>query len=122
MANGAYQNGNVITNGAAGYIIVGTGDFNGDGTSDVLLQNGGTVVDWIMQNGVYQNGNVITNGAIGYKVVGIGDLNGDGTADVMWYCRMAAPWSSRCGVGRLSGAEPRHCPQACGRRRCRLRR
>jgi ELWxxDGT repeat protein len=83
MANGAYQNGNVITNGASGYTIVGTGDFNADGTADVLLQNGGTVVDWIMKNGVYQNGNVITNGATGYKVVGTGDLNGDGTADVL---------------------------------------
>jgi uncharacterized repeat protein (TIGR01451 family) len=83
MANGAYQNGNVITNGASGYTIVGTGDFNADGTTDVLLQNGGTVVDWIMKNGTYQSGNVITNGASGYKVVGTGDLNGDGTADVV---------------------------------------
>jgi uncharacterized protein YukJ len=83
MANGTYQNGNVITNGASGYTIVGTGDFNADGTSDVLLQSGGTVVDWIMKNGVYQNGNVITNGASGYKVVGTGDLNGDGTSDVV---------------------------------------
>ena len=40
------------------YTVVGTGDYNGDGTSDVLLQNGGTVVDWIMKNGQYQSGNI----------------------------------------------------------------
>jgi V8-like Glu-specific endopeptidase len=83
IKNGAYQSGNVLTNGAAGWTVVGTGDFNSDGTTDVLLQNGATVVDWIMKNGVYQNGNVITNGAGGYKVVGTGDLNADGTADVV---------------------------------------
>jgi hypothetical protein len=40
-------------------------DFTGDGTSDVLLQNGGTVVDWLMQNGLYSSGNVLTSGATG---------------------------------------------------------
>ena len=69
MNNGQYQSGNVITNGAAGWTVVGTSAYNGDGTSDVLLQNGGTVVDWIMKNGVYQSGNVITNGAAGFQVV-----------------------------------------------------
>jgi uncharacterized protein (TIGR03118 family) len=58
-------------------------DFNGDGTSDVLLQSGGTVVNWIMNNGAYQNGNVITGGASGYTIVGTGDFNGDGTFDVL---------------------------------------
>jgi hypothetical protein len=48
--------------------VVGTGDYNGDGTSDVLLQNGGTVVDWIMKNGQYSSGNVVTTGATGYTV------------------------------------------------------
>jgi hypothetical protein len=37
-------------------------DFTGSGTSDVLLQDGGTVVDWIMNNGQYQAGNVLTKG------------------------------------------------------------
>jgi uncharacterized protein YukJ len=68
LKNGAYQSGNVLTTAATGFTVVGTGDYNGDGTSDVLLQNGGTVVDWIMKNGAYQSGNVITTGAAGYSV------------------------------------------------------
>jgi hypothetical protein len=58
-------------------------DFNGDGTSDVLLQSGGTVVDWIEKNGLYSTGNLLTTGATGFTVVGSGDFNGDGTADVL---------------------------------------
>jgi hypothetical protein len=55
----------------------------GNGTSDVLLQNGGTVVDWIMQNGRYSRGNVLTTGASGWSVVGTGDFTGSGTSDVL---------------------------------------
>jgi glycerophosphoryl diester phosphodiesterase len=68
---------------AAGWRVVGTGDFTGTGTSDVLLQNGGTIVDWIMQNGHYQSGNVLTTAAAGWTVVGTGDYNGDGTSDIL---------------------------------------
>ncbi len=63
---------------------VGAGDFAGNGTSDVLLQNGGTVVDWLMSNGVYQSGNVLSaGGATGYNVVGTGDFTGNGISDVL---------------------------------------
>jgi hypothetical protein len=58
-------------------------DVNNDGTSDAILQNGGTVVDWIMQNGLYSTGNVLTTGATGFSVVGSADFNGDGTADAL---------------------------------------
>jgi hypothetical protein len=58
-------------------------DFNGDGTSDVLLQNGGTVVDWLMENGQYSSGSVITTGAAGYSVVGTGDYYGVGSDDIL---------------------------------------
>jgi hypothetical protein len=56
-------------------------DFTGNGTSDVLLQNGGTVVDWLMNNGVYQSGNVLTTAATGWDVVGTGDFTGNGVSD-----------------------------------------
>jgi hypothetical protein len=33
-----------------------------------LLQNGGTVVDWIIRNGQYSGGNVLTTGAAGWTM------------------------------------------------------
>jgi hypothetical protein len=58
----------VLTNAATGWQVVGTGDYTGNGISDVLLQSGGTVVDWIMKNGQVQTGNVIANGAPGWHI------------------------------------------------------
>jgi hypothetical protein len=49
MGNGVYQSGNVIANGAAGWSVVGTGDFTADGTSDIMLETGATVVGWTMK-------------------------------------------------------------------------
>ena len=71
--------------------MVGPGDFNADGTADVLLQSGGTVVDWIMKNGQYQSGNVLTTGATGFTVVGIAtrttnakEMSGKGVIAGQW--------------------------------------
>ncbi|WP_238183131.1 hypothetical protein, partial [Methylobacterium trifolii] len=62
--NGQYQSGNVITNGAAGYTVQATGDYNGDGTTDIVLQGGGSAVAWLIQNGQYAGGQGLgsTNG------------------------------------------------------------
>jgi hypothetical protein len=83
-SNGVTVTNNTTTAPAAtAWSVVGTGDFTGNGTSDVLLQNGGTVVDWLMQNGQYSSGNVLTTGASGWSVVGTGDFTGNGTDDVL---------------------------------------
>jgi hypothetical protein len=58
-------------------------DFIGNAVSDVLLQNGGSVVDWLMQNGQYSSGNVLTTGASGWSVVGAGDFTGSGVSDAL---------------------------------------
>jgi len=71
--------------GAAGWTLVGKGDFTGDGTTDLLWQSdtgdvglyemsGGTVASWISVN----------SGTSGWSVVGTGDYNGDATNDVLW--------------------------------------
>ena len=46
-------------------VVVSRTSTYGTAQSDVVLQNGGTVVDWLMQNGQYSTGNVITTGAAG---------------------------------------------------------
>ncbi|QPF90219.1 FG-GAP-like repeat-containing protein [Bradyrhizobium commune] len=60
-------------------------DFNGDGISDVLFENGkGSVAMWEM-NGDHIASNT-TVGSVGsdWHSIGISDFNGDGKADVLW--------------------------------------
>jgi hypothetical protein len=67
--------------------IQGTGDFNGDGTTDVLWRNAnnGDVGIWQMQNGSIQSYLYPQRGVEGvWQVQGTGDFNGDGTSDVVW--------------------------------------
>ena len=63
-------------------------DFNGDGLSDVLLQNdNGTVRDWLGQaNGGFIGDISHVNfvAAAGSHMVGTGDFNGDGQVDLLW--------------------------------------
>ena len=69
----------------SGWVYDGTGDFNGDGTSDILWQNGATVAIWELQNGVLsQSVTVSTAAPTGYVFEGIGDYTGSGTSDILW--------------------------------------
>ena len=73
---------------SSGWVIAGVGDFNGNGTSDILWRNttSGEVYLWLM------NGTTIASqgevGAVspssGWNIVGVGDFNGDGKADILW--------------------------------------
>ena len=66
--------------------IQGTGDFNGDGKSDVLWRNvNGTVAIWFMNNGSIQS-QVYASVVPGndWQIKGTGDFNADGKADILW--------------------------------------
>jgi hypothetical protein len=72
--------GNVATN----WSVVGVGDFNGDGSADILWKNNtnGNLAIYLM------SGTTITSSATfanpgAYSVVGIGDFNGDGMSDIL---------------------------------------
>jgi hypothetical protein len=68
--------------------IVGTGDFNGDGHTDILWRNDdGTVRDWLGQgNGGFVGNTANLNVTVGNDshIVGTGDFNGDGMTDMLW--------------------------------------
>src|SRR5207249_693501 len=66
--------------------IVGSGDFNGDGQTDILWQNSGTGerVIWLM-NGTSLS-STVSLGIVGtsWNIGGAADFNGDGQTDILW--------------------------------------
>jgi hypothetical protein len=69
--------------------IVGAGDFNGDGHSDLVWhhQLSGMVSVWIMNGTALTAGVVLTPATVAdlnWKVAGVGDLNYDGRPDLVW--------------------------------------
>ena len=81
-------NSNFLSNPNPGnsWHIVGTGDFNGDGRSDILWQNNdSTITDWLGQaDGSFAgNWNNLHTAMPDWNVIATGDFNGDGTGDML---------------------------------------
>ena len=67
--------------------IVGDGDFNDDGMSDILWQNRATgwVGIWLMNGSTIASSNFVFQVTdLNWQVVGVGDFNNDGTSDIFW--------------------------------------
>lgn len=67
--------------------MVGFGDFDGDGRSDVLWRNQVTGENYIyFMNGkaIIAEGFIRTVADLNWKVVGVGDFDGDLRADILW--------------------------------------
>jgi len=69
-----------------GFQVSGIGDFNHDGTSDLLWFNPtNNAVDlWMLSNGKWSASSDVGQHPAGETVAGIGDFNGDGSSDVLW--------------------------------------
>ena len=63
--------------------IVGFGDFNGDGTADVLFSDGTGLAGWQISNGQRTADLWFGTLGAGETFAGISDVNGDGTADIV---------------------------------------
>ena len=81
----ALTNSHFVANFNLSWTPIAGGDFNGDGTTDVMWQNGaGLVAEWFMGNGTRQGTMTLQNMA-GFTFHQSGDFNGDGTDDVLWW-------------------------------------
>jgi hypothetical protein len=68
------------------YSVVGTGDFLGTGTDDVLFSDNATgdLGFYSISNGVYTGWHDLGGSSTAYNVVGIGDFYGNGTDDILF--------------------------------------
>jgi hypothetical protein len=68
--------------------VVGTGDFNGDGITDMIWRDqSGVVTDYLGTHtgGMTDNAaHFWFNPGTSWAIVGTGDYNGDGIDDIMW--------------------------------------
>jgi hypothetical protein len=79
--------GPVTPNPGPAFRAVGTGDFNGDGFSDILWQNTSTgqASIWEMNGATLMGGGPVTpNPGPSFRAVGTGDFNHDGDSDILW--------------------------------------
>jgi hypothetical protein len=89
-ANGGFTNNdaNAATWASTSWAVAGTGDFNGDGKSDILWRSSaGYLSDWLgTASGGFANNdvNAATWASTSWIVAGTGDFNGDGKDDILW--------------------------------------
>ena len=87
-SNEAIKNGadpTVVYTGCArdGWEIIGTGDFNGDGTEDMLLSDGNTLGGWAINNGARIGDFTFGHLEENQEYLGVADFNDDGTDDII---------------------------------------
>ena len=87
MGTRSIGGGAVSPNPGPSWKAIGSGDFNGDGHSDILWQNASTgqVAIWEMNGtSIIGGGTLGVNAGPSWKAVGTGDFNGDGLSDILF--------------------------------------
>src|SRR5438876_4794947 len=66
--------------------VAGVGDFNGDGTADILWRNSSTGENYVyLMSGTTITGEgYLAEADLNWQVAGGGEVNGDGRAAIMW--------------------------------------
>jgi hypothetical protein len=85
-SNGNVQSADGLTTLPSGWQVVGTGDFNGAGNSDLLVEqaSSGDLSELLMNSsGQIQSAVGLTVLPSGWQVEGVGDFAGDGITDVL---------------------------------------
>jgi hypothetical protein len=87
LNNNVVQSVSLLANIGSDWSIDGTGDFNHDGTSDILMHrdssNGVRTLEVLtIQNNAIQSATIIAQVGTNISVDGIGDFNDDGTSDI----------------------------------------
>ena len=86
MNNGANTGFVEVGPSSTAYTAVGTGDFYGNGTSDILFRNNSTgdVGFYAISNGVDTGWHYVAPSSTAYTAVGVGDYFGNGTDDILF--------------------------------------
>ena len=67
------------------WTIAGIGDFDGNGSTDLLWQdNAGNVGIWLMNGTSIISSKVVGNAPSTWSIAATGDYNGDGKSDILW--------------------------------------
>jgi hypothetical protein len=70
---------------SSGYSVRASGDFNGDGTDDILWRSTtGATVTWIIEDLAFDTNTNLGTVSTTYDVVGAFDLDADGDDDILW--------------------------------------
>ncbi|HMK91355.1 MAG TPA: VCBS repeat-containing protein [Methylocystis sp.] len=96
---------------SANWSIVGTGDFNGDGYSDILMLNtSGDVQIWEMQGATINKTLSVGSVSSDWSVAETGDYWGAGASGVLWRDSSGDLWVWQLANGPLSNASPVNSP------------
>lgn len=86
MNGAAIETNTYAGNTPLNWVVSGTGDFNGDGKSDIFWTNTttGDRAVWLMNRGIAIGGGYLGSVPVAWVVNGTGDFTGDGKADIFW--------------------------------------
>jgi len=77
--------GQTIGVASGGWTIAGTGDFDGDGTADLLWRHAdGSNYAWFMDGPTVHAHGYLPAAAASWSVLAVNDFTGDGRADILW--------------------------------------